>query len=49
METLNSLRIGTKETHELFTLRVGFIEVVQSRRKSIGSGLSNLCTQLALS
>ena len=27
-----SLRIGTKETHEIFTLRVGFIGIVQSSR-----------------
>ena len=44
----NSLRIGTKETHEIFTLRVGFIGIVQSRRKSIGPGLSNLCTHSVL-
>ena len=44
----NSLRIGTKETHEIFTLRVGFIGIVQSRRKSIGLGLSNLCTPSVL-
>ena len=31
-----------------FTLRVGFIGIVQSRRKSIGPGLSNLCTQSVL-
>ena len=29
---MNSLRIGTKETHEIFTLRVGFIGIVQSSR-----------------
>ena len=27
-----SLRIGTKETNEIFTLRVGFIGIVQSSR-----------------
>ena len=27
---------------------VGFIGIVQSRRKSIGAGLSNLCTQSVL-
>ena len=29
-------------------MRVGFIGTVQSRRKSIGPGLSNLCTQSVL-
>ena len=28
VDSANSLRIGTKGTHEIFTLRVGFIELV---------------------
>ena len=41
------LELGQGNTQN-FTLRVGFIGIVQSRRKSIGAGLSNLCTQSVL-
>ena len=39
------LELGQRKHTKFFTLRVGFIGIVQSRRKSIGPGLSNLCTQ----
>ena len=41
------LELGQRNTRN-FTLRVGFIGIAQSRRKSIGPGLSNLCTQSVL-
>ena len=41
------LELGQRK-HTIFYKGVGFIGIVQSRRKSIGPGLSNLCTQLVL-